>query len=108
LELVERLCDRVALIDRGRIVAAGGIEELRASRERRRFRVEVAGARYGWFEAIPGVRVSERVPGGVILDLDDSVDEQRVLDLARAEGDVMHFSRVRPTLAELFREVVRS
>ena len=29
LELVERLCDRVVLIDHGRIVAAGTIEELR-------------------------------------------------------------------------------
>ena len=38
--------------------------------------------------------------------LDDGVDEQRVLDLARASGDVIHFSRVRPGLAELFREVV--
>jgi hypothetical protein len=28
------------------------------------------------------------------------------LDLARASGDVTHFSRVRPGLAELFREVV--
>ena len=38
LELVERLCDAVVLIDRGRIVAQGSIEELRASRERRLLR----------------------------------------------------------------------
>jgi ABC-2 type transport system ATP-binding protein len=44
--------------------------------------------------------------GGVVLRLDDDVDEQRVLDLARASGDVLHFTRVRPSLAELFREVV--
>ena len=43
LELVERLCDRVVLIDHGRIVAAGTIEELRSSRERRRLRVHVGG-----------------------------------------------------------------
>ena len=43
----------------------------------------------------------------MILELDDGLDEQRVLDLARGAGDVTHFSRVRPTLAELFREVVR-
>ena len=46
------------------------------------------------------------VPGGVVLMVEDGVDEQRVLDVARASGDVLHFSRVRPGLAELFREVV--
>ena len=50
--------------------------------------------------------MESKVAGGVVLLLDDGVDEQRVLDLARASGDVTHFSRVRPGLAELFREVV--
>jgi ABC-2 type transport system ATP-binding protein len=33
LEVVERLCDRVAIIDRGRIVTCGSMEELRAGGE---------------------------------------------------------------------------
>jgi ABC-2 type transport system ATP-binding protein len=107
LELVERLCDRVVMINHGRIVAAGTIAELRASREHRRLRVEVADAPDGWFETIPGVSAVEAAPGdGVILELADDVDEQRVLDLARAAGDVRHFSRVEPGLADLFREAV--
>jgi ABC-2 type transport system ATP-binding protein len=69
-------------------------------------RVEVAGAVDDWFDAIPGVRLEDRVPGGVVLEVGEGVDDQRVLDLARSVGDVRHFSRVRPTLAELFREVV--
>lgn len=107
LELVERLCDRVVLIDHGRIVAAGAIEELRSSRGRRRLRVDVAGADDAWFEAIPGVRpVEESANDGVVLELDDGVDEQRVLDLARAAGDVTRFGREQVSLAELFREAV--
>ena len=35
LELVERLCDDVAIVNRGRIVAAGAVEELRTERSRR-------------------------------------------------------------------------
>jgi ABC-2 type transport system ATP-binding protein len=109
LELVERLCDRVVLIDQGRIVAAGTIEELRSSRERRRLRVQVTGAPDEWYDAIPGVRLVEDTPNdGVVLDLDDDVDEQRVLDLARGAGDVTHFSRERASLAELFREAVQA
>ena len=105
LELVERVCDRVVMIVDGRIVAEGAIDELRASRARRLLRVEVAGAPAGWHEAIPGVRLEAEVTGGVVVELADGTDDQRVLDLARSVGEVRHFSRVRPTLSELFREV---
>ena len=107
LDLVERLCDSVVLINLGRVVIQGTIDELRASRDRRLLRVEIAGGSTGWFESIPGVRLEDRRDGAVLLQLDHGVDEQRVLDLARATGDVRHFSRERPTLAELFREAIR-
>jgi ABC-2 type transport system ATP-binding protein len=106
LELVERVCDRVAMIVDGRIVTQGAIDELRASRARRLVRVEVGGAPDDWFASIPGVRLEGEVPGGAILELPEDIDDQRVLDLARSVGEVRHFSLVRPTLAELFREVL--
>jgi len=108
LELIERVCDAVVLIDHGRVVASGTIDELRASRARRLYRVEVASDTSDWYASIPGVAREAEVEGGVILSLDDDVDEQRVLDAARAAGDVAHFGIVRPTLAELFREVVQA
>ncbi|MDP9298802.1 MAG: ATP-binding cassette domain-containing protein [Actinomycetota bacterium] len=106
LELVERLCDEIVLIDRGRVVAAGAIDDLRGSRSRRLVRIEIPGVRDEWYGELPGVRLERRVEGGVVLEIPDGFDEQRVLDLARSSGDVTHFSRVRPSLAELFREVV--
>jgi ABC-2 type transport system ATP-binding protein len=108
LDLVERLCDSVVLIDDGRIVAQGTIEELRAKRERRLLLVQVRGSVDGWYGSIPGVELSERTPEGDVLELADDVDEQLVLDVARATGDVVRFGPVRPSLAELFREVVGS
>jgi ABC-2 type transport system ATP-binding protein len=108
LELVERLCESVVLIDRGRIVAAGKIAELRAADRRRLVRVEVGGASPGWLDALSGVRVVERLPGGAIVELDEGVREGDVLDAARAAGEVRHFSVVRPSLADIFRTVVHS
>jgi ABC-2 type transport system ATP-binding protein len=109
LELVERLCDEVVLIDEGRIVAKGPIAELRDSRRRRLFRLGVSSPDAGWWEALPGVELERILPdGGVILELAEDFDAQRLLDVARSMGDVTHFSDVQPTLAELFREVVRA
>lgn len=106
LELVERICDRVVLIDRGRVVADGSIEELRASRQHRLLRVDVAGAPEDWFEVIPGVVLEERTNGGVVLALSEDADPQRVLDVARAQGEVRLFAPAQKSLAELFREFV--
>ena len=106
LELVERLCDEVVLIDLGRVAAMGTIEELRASRTRNLWRVEVADAPGDWWTVVPGVTIADGADRTVTLELSEDADPQRVLDVARGAGDVTSFGPVRPSLAELFREVV--
>ncbi len=106
LDLVERLCESVVLIDRGRVVADGRIAELRARDPRRLVRVEVSGTDVGWLDALTGVRVLEPLPDGAIVELGDGVRETDVLDAARAAGEVRHFSVVLPSLSEIFREAV--
>ena len=106
LELVERICDRVAIVNRGRIVAEGRVDELRAQRSRPRLRVEVEGAANGWPERLAGVQVVARDQRGVLLELGDGADDQQVLAAAQRAGRVRLFAPARPSLAELFREVV--
>lgn len=108
LELVERLCESVVLINRGRIVAAGRIADLRAADPRRLLRVEVAGATPGWLDRLAGVRVLEPLPDGAIVELVDHAREAEVLDAARAAGDVRHFSVVQPSLMDIFRKAVQT
>jgi ABC-2 type transport system ATP-binding protein len=108
LDLVERLCESVVLINRGRIVAAGRIADLRSRDHRRLVRVEILGAAPGWYATLSGARVVDRFPDGAILELSDSLRERDVLDAARTAGDVRHFSVVQPSLSEIFREAVRS
>jgi ABC-2 type transport system ATP-binding protein len=108
LELVERLCDSVVLINKGKIVASGRIADLRSSDHRRLVRVELAGGTGRWYESLPGIRVVERLAAGVVLELSDSIRERDVLDAARSAGDVRHFSVVQPTLAEIFRAAVQA
>jgi ABC-2 type transport system ATP-binding protein len=106
LELVERLCDAVVLIDRGRIAAQGTITELRESRARNLWRVRLRDVTSSWWEVIPGVTPVQRDDGVIVLELASSIDPQRLLDVARAAGDVLSFGSVQPSLQELFREVV--
>jgi ABC-2 type transport system ATP-binding protein len=107
LELVERICDQVAIVSAGRIVATGTVEELRADRTRgQRLRVEVEGAGDGWLDAIPGADVVWRDERGAVVQLSDGLDDQGLLDAARRAGRVRHFGFERPSLTELFREVV--
>jgi ABC-2 type transport system ATP-binding protein len=106
LDLVERLCDEVVLIDRGRVAAQGTIDELRASRSRNLWRIEVRAGEGRWWDVVPGAHAVEQSDGTAVLELADGVDPQRVLDVARAAGDVLTFTPVRPSLGELFREVV--
>src|ERR1035437_1891086 len=56
LELVERLCDRVGIIDRGKMVAIGTVAELRAGGKACRW-IDVPGAPGDWEAGVPGVRL---------------------------------------------------
>ncbi len=105
LDLVDRLCESVAIIDQGRLVACGAVDDLRAGGPRL-VRVDVHGGAPDWFAALADVELVERVDGRTILKLLPGADAQRILDAARRSGAVAHFAELQPTLAELFREVV--
>jgi ABC-2 type transport system ATP-binding protein len=87
------------------MVACGTVDELTADASAQLI-VHVPGANPGWAKRLPGVRVVSEEPGSTVLELDPDVDDQTVLDAARAAGPVREFRRRRPTLAELFRNVV--
>jgi ABC-2 type transport system ATP-binding protein len=105
LDLVEHLCESVAIIDRGRLVACGSVDELR-SRGSRLVRVDVRDASPGWVDGLADVEVLEHAAGRVVFRLDSTTNPQRILDAARLAGSVTHFAEVQSSLAELFREVV--
>jgi ABC-2 type transport system ATP-binding protein len=108
LDLVERLCEAVAIINRGRIVATGPVDELRErGRHGEHVRVRVEDDGDGrWLTGVRGAEVVETGPRGMLVRLDGAADAERVLDAARAAGRVTHFSLERPTLSDLFRAAV--
>jgi ABC-2 type transport system ATP-binding protein len=108
LERGERLCEAVAIIKDGRLVASGPVEELRdRGTDERHVRVALQGVEDdSWVDRVAGARVKDRGARGVLVALDDDARPDAVLDAARAAGTVTYFSLERPTLTDLFREAV--
>ncbi|WP_414637647.1 ABC transporter ATP-binding protein [Amycolatopsis sp.] len=105
LDLVERLCDRVGIVRSGQMVARGTVDELRAGGSVRLI-VDAPDAPRDWAGALPGVTVLSHEGSRTELELGDGADDQAVLKTALATGPVHEFARRRPSLTELFRNVV--
>jgi len=106
LDLVERLCDDLVIIAGGAIRAAGPRDELRAANTGSQWEL-LSGGDAGWVRDVPGVTVLE-FDGGYVLFEADTDSAQTVLQRAAALGTVHSFAARRPTLTEIFREVVSS
>ncbi|TCO58199.1 ABC transporter ATP-binding protein [Actinocrispum wychmicini] len=105
LDLVERLCDRVGIVNKGKMVACGTVDELRSGAPTELV-VHAPAAPLGWAADITGVTVMSEEDGRVALRVEDWVDDQEILAKALATGPVREFSRRRLALTELFRNVV--
>lgn len=106
LDVVERLCDDLVIIADGTIRAKGSREGLRAEHATHRYEL-VSRGDTGWLRDETGVRVVDFDGGYALFDADDDVTAQRVLREAVRRGDVTSFFPQRPTLAEIFTEVIQ-
>jgi ABC-2 type transport system ATP-binding protein len=107
LELVENICEEVAIIDHGRVVATGNLEALRRRSKRRQVVLQLEGGPPDWLPHVAGVDLVGRHNGDVRLSLEGDVDPGRVLHEAEQAGQVVAFTYGPPSLSELFLELVR-
>ncbi len=102
LDLVQDLCEVIAMIDQGRTVLEGSVAELRASSGQRQLRLHVNAPNRQWLEGFPGVTVVSDQADDLKLALGPGVDPLEVLDAARSAGGVSDFGLELPTLSQLF------
>ena len=126
LDLVEDLCDSVAIIHGGHLVLSGVVRDLKRRSGRRCLHIvfESVVAEGGddaatgaWASDLPGVTVQHPNGSGphtadgdegVTLALDPGVDALAVLERAAQAGRVVDFGLELPPLSQLFREAVQS
>ena len=114
MEMVEELCEAVALIDRGKVVVAGPIREVKRSTGRRVVRLAVDGDDHGstdgaldWLEDLAGVTVVRPGQDFVELDVARSVDPDSILRQALERGQkVTQFVIAEPSIEQIFIERV--
>ncbi|HET6745249.1 MAG TPA: ABC transporter ATP-binding protein [Candidatus Limnocylindria bacterium] len=112
---VERICDRVAIIDRGRLVTEGPMEELLARYAQPIYVIEpvspapeVMQRLSAAMRAVPGVSGVEALHGTlrVAVSGDDDLSQAMLGALAAAGVALLTFERQRPTLEDVFLQLV--
>jgi ABC-2 type transport system ATP-binding protein len=104
LELVERVCRRVVILDAGHVLAAGTLSELR-ERFPAQLRVKVDGPA-SWAQRIAGARVAGEDQDGVLLVVEPGADTQAILAAAQAAGPVERFAFESAGLIDLYRRLL--
>jgi ABC-2 type transport system ATP-binding protein len=107
MDTVERLCDSICLINRGRSVLLGGLNQIKASYGRSSIQLEYEGE-------LPVLADSSLVAGFndfgnyVELRLVPGADPQQFLQRAMKTANIRRFELVEPSLEEIFIDTVES
>jgi ABC-2 type transport system ATP-binding protein len=105
LELVERICDRVGIIDHGHPVAIGSVEDLRRGGPDRLW-VDAPAAGEDWLRNVPGATVVQADGSRLLVELAPGGNDQAVLQAALRTGPVREFRLAEQSLGELFRSYI--
>jgi ABC-2 type transport system ATP-binding protein len=108
METAEAMCESVAIVDHGRLVAGGRIRDLKRASGRRMLRITIVGdPTPTWLASLPDTGVSRPDATGLELELLPSADPAAILTAVIARGrSVSRFEVVEPSLEALFIEHV--
>jgi ABC-2 type transport system ATP-binding protein len=106
LDLVERLCDRVAVVRSGRLAACGTLDQLRASPDGEQLFVRIDTDAVDWPAHTPAIAAFRAEDDGVLVTPAPGCDENDVLRAAMSHGRVRQMVWRRPTLTQMFRDLV--
>jgi ABC-2 type transport system ATP-binding protein len=106
LDVVEDLCEDVAIIHEGRVVLDGDVRNLKAASPHRVLEIEVDGDAGDLLRRLDGVRSSTFDGHRYRLLVDADADVRDVLAEADRNRSVQHLSYSTPSLSQLFKEAV--
>jgi ABC-2 type transport system ATP-binding protein len=106
LDLVEDICEDVAIIHQGQVVLTGPLEQLRQGSPIRHLEIELEAGADQMLAAVEGVVASSTTGNRHRLVVKSDLDVKSLLARLDSAGPVLHFAYTGPSLTELFREAV--
>jgi ABC-2 type transport system ATP-binding protein len=107
MDQIERMCDGIALISRGKLMLAGSMREVKARYPRNRMHISFTGD--DGFLHNAAVVTSKVVSGGAELQLTNEAAAQPLLAEAIGRGtQITRFEVVEPSIEDIFIEHVRA
>lgn len=107
LDLVEDLCEDVAIINEGSVVVRGKVRDLKDSAPIRHLELDLEGDTTGILDTLDGVQRVETKDGVHTVIIDAEADVRGFIAKAEEAGRLRHFAYTTPSLSDLFREAVR-
>jgi ABC-2 type transport system ATP-binding protein len=106
LDLVEDICEDVAIINEGAVVVRGKVRDLKDSSPIRHLELDLEGDTTGILDTLEGVQLVETRDGVHTVIIDASTDVRGFIAKAEEAGRLRHFAYTTPSLSDLFREAV--
>ena len=104
MDQVEKLCDSICLIDKGKAVLSGKVRDIKSSYERNRVIVEFEGS--SAFLSSEEIAESNSFSGHVEIRLKEHGNAQKLLHEAAAVATIYRYELVEPSLEEIFIKTV--
>jgi ABC-2 type transport system ATP-binding protein len=105
MDQIEKMCDRICLVNQGREVLSGGMREIKSRYPRNRVAIEFEGD--GSFLEDPSIAEIRDYGNHVELKLKDGADPQQLLRRASGQARIFRFEMMEPSLEEIFIRTVK-
>ncbi len=100
MEQVEEICEDMVLINEGKVILEGGVEEVKQRFKENLYKIEFDGEVKSTFE---GFDIKHRTSNTIIIQLKPGVDGNELIKYAVDSGThIISFNEVLPTLNEIF------